>query len=103
MELKVTSWTSEDSPTEEILKEQFEEQELNVFRWSGPPDGKFDGHTHGYHKILCVIDGSIKFEFPTRHETINLNIGDQLELPAGIRHSAVAGMDGVTCLEAHIY
>jgi len=103
MELKVTTWDREEPPTEEDLKAELDEQELRIFNWSSPPDGIFAGHTHGYHKILYVVDGSIKFEFPTRHETVSLKAGDRLELPAGIRHNAVVGIDGVACLEAHIY
>ncbi len=103
MELKVTPWTGETPPTEEELKELLAEQELNVYRWSNGPDDVYAGHTHGYHKLLYVIEGSIKFDLPTRHETINLKAGDKLELPAGIRHSAVVGPEGVVCLEAHIY
>ena len=103
MELKVTSWEQEEPPTEEDLKGELDEQELRVFNWSSPPEDVFVGHTHGYHKILYVVDGSIKFEFPTRHESFSLNAGDRLDLPSGIRHNAVVGVDGVTCLEAHIY
>ena len=33
--------------------------------------------------------------------TIDLEVGDRLDLPAGTRHDAVVGRDGVTCLEAH--
>ena len=103
MELKAIPWTKETPPTEEDLRESLEEQELRIFRWSGQPDGVFPGHTHGYHKIIHVIDGSIKFDFPARQQSIDLNQGDRLDLPAGVRHNAVAGMDGVTCLEAHVY
>lgn len=103
MELNVTPWTDTEPPTEELLREKMVEQELTVFHWSGQPEGVIDGHTHGYHKMLAVVSGSIKFEFPTRHKTITLNAGDQLELPAGLRHSATVGMDGVACLEAHVY
>ena len=103
MELKVTPWDKEEPPTEETLAEQLSEQELRLYHWSSPPDGVFAGHTHGYHKVLFVIDGSIKFEFPTRHETVALGAGDRLDLPAGVRHSAVVGLEGVKCMEAHIY
>jgi quercetin dioxygenase-like cupin family protein len=103
MEFKVTPWIAENSPTQEYLTEQLEEEDLRVYQWSSPPQEDFDGHTHGYHKVLYVVEGSIKFEFPTRHETINLTPGDRLDLPGGIRHNAVVGMDGVKCLEAHIY
>ncbi len=104
MELKVTPWSKDTAPSKEDFMEQFEEyQDLQVYNWSSPPDGVFAGHTHGYHKILYVLDGAIKFDLPTQHQSLNLKTGDQLDLPAGVRHSAIVGMDGVKCLEAHIY
>ena len=103
MELTVTHWSGETPPTEETIREVLAEQDLNVYRWSNGPDEVYAGHTHGYQKILYVVEGSIKFDFPTRHEALNLTTGDRLDLPTGIRHSAVVGPDGVTCLEAHIY
>jgi quercetin dioxygenase-like cupin family protein len=103
MELKVTPWTEDTPPTVEELETYFEGQELRAQTWSSPAQGVIDGHTHGYHKILYVVSGSIKFEFPTRHKTITLRTGDRLDLPAGIRHVAEAGADGVQCVEAHVY
>lgn len=103
MELKVTPWDKEESPTAEELRTELDEQELRVYQWSRAPEDIVAGHTHGYHKILYVVEGSIKFEFPTRHKSLTLTAGDRLELPAGIRHNYVTGIDGVTCLEAHVY
>ncbi len=103
MELKVTPWSGQTPPTEEELQSVLAKQDLNVYTWSNGPEDVYAGHTHGYHKVLYVVDGSIKFDFPTRHKTITLNPGDRLDLPAGIRHSAVVGPQGVKCLEAHIY
>ena len=80
MELKVTPWTQETPPTEEELQNLLIAQELNVYRWSNNPDDVYPGHTHGYHKVLYVIEGSIKFDLPTQHETVNLKAGDKLEL-----------------------
>ena len=103
MELKITPWNNQTPPIEEELRSQLAKQELKVYHWSSPAEAVFWGHTHGYHKILYVVSGNIKFEFPSRHKTISLHPGDRLDLPGGIRHSAVAGTEGVTCLEAHIY
>jgi quercetin dioxygenase-like cupin family protein len=103
MELKVTPWHQETPPTEEELRAFLEAQQLKVYRWSNAPEDVYAGHTHGYHKIVCVVEGSIKFDFPTQHEMLTLKPGDRLDLPAGIRHSAIVGPEGVTCLEAHIY
>ena len=103
MELKVTPWAGETPPTAEELRQELEEQELHVYQWSNDPGDRYAGHTHGYHKIVYVLSGSIKFDMATRHETLTVRTGDKLELPSGIRHSATVGQDGVTCLEAHIY
>lgn len=103
MELKVTPWHHETPPTEEELRTSLEDQQLKVYHWSNAPEDVYASHTHGYHKVICVVKGSIRFDFPTRHETLNLKAGDRLDLPAGIRHSAIVGPEGVICLEAHIY
>lgn len=103
MELKVVPWSGQEPPMEEELQDLLDKQDLKVYRWSNNPDYVYDGHTHGYHKILYVVEGSIKFDCATYHKVFNLTPGDRLELPAGVRHSAVVGPEGVTCLEAHIY
>ncbi len=104
MELKVTPGQPDTPLNEaEIRADLEEEQQLKVYRWSNGPDDVYASHTHGYHKILYVLEGSIRFELPTRHEALNLKQGDRLDLPSGIRHNAVVGPEGVTCLEAHIY
>lgn len=103
MELKITPWIKEEAATADELLEQMDDYDSKVYRWSSPPDYVFAGHTHGFHKLLYVVEGSIKFDFPTRHKSVTLNPGDRLELPAGVRHSAVVGASGVDCLEAHIY
>ncbi len=103
MELKIVTWTDPTPPTEEQLKEILLEEQLKIYHWSNDPNEAYPGHTHGYHKIIYVVNGSINFEFPTRHRSVTLKAGDRLEVPAGIRHNAAVGADGVTCLEAHIY
>lgn len=103
MELKITPWNEDTPATEEELRDYLVGQELKVHTWSSPPQSSFDAHTHGYHKVLFVVTGSIKFEFPTRHKTVTLRPGDRLDLPAGLRHLAEVGVDGVKCLESHIH
>jgi quercetin dioxygenase-like cupin family protein len=103
MEFKITPWHKETPPIEEELRADLEEQQLKVYRWSNAPEDVYTSHTHGYHKVLCVVKGNIRFDLPTRHEAFTLKDGDRLDLPAGLRHSAVVGNEGVVCLEAHIY
>ena len=70
--------------------------------WSNGPLDRYSPHEHGFDKVLVCAAGSIRFGLPDRGVTIDLVVGDRLELPAGTRHDAVAGREGVTCLEAHL-
>jgi len=69
--------------------------------WSNGPGDRYPAHEHGYDKVLVVSAGSIRFGLPETGATVELAVGDRLDLPAGTRHDAAVGPDGVTCLEAH--
>lgn len=69
--------------------------------WSNGPGDRYPAHAHDYDKVLVVARGSIRFGLPATSTTVELALGDRLDLPAGTRHDAVVGPGGVTCLEAH--
>lgn len=69
--------------------------------WSNGPGDRYAPHEHDYDKVLVCAAGSIRFGLPDRGVTVDLARGDRLDLPAGTRHDAWVGPDGVTCLEAH--
>lgn len=70
--------------------------------WSNGPGDRYPVHEHGYDKVIACASGSIAFGLPDRSTTVELEPGDRLELPAGTRHDARVGGNGVTCLEAHL-
>ena len=66
--------------------------------WGNAPDDVYGRHSHGYHKVLFCLEGSITF-----HEDegdIELRAGDRLDLEPGTQHGATVGPDGVECVEA---
>ena len=69
--------------------------------WSNGPGDQYGVHEHSYDKVIVVTAGSIRFGLPGLGTAVELAEGDRLDLPAGIRHDAVAGPSGVACLEAH--
>ena len=75
---------------------------LDASPWSNGPGDRYGAHDHGYDKVIVVAAGSIAFGLPDEGESIELETGDRLELPAGTRHDALVGPSGVTCLEAHL-
>jgi uncharacterized protein YjlB len=75
---------------------------LRASSWGNGPHDRYGAHAHAYDKVIVVVAGSIRFGLPDAGDRLALELGDRLELPAGTRHDAVVGGDGVTCLEAHL-
>ena len=98
--IQVQKWPHKHTPTEDELRQLMEQMGLSPYRWSDVPGAIYHEHTHDYEKVLYVVSGSITFGFPIVGEPTVLQAGDRLELPAGIRHNAVVGPEGVVCLEA---
>jgi uncharacterized protein YjlB len=84
------------------LTERLRAEGLDPGSWSNGPLDRYSPHEHGFDKVLVCAAGSIRFGLPGRGVTIDLEAGDRLDLPAGTRHDAVVGRDGVTCVEAHV-
>ena len=77
----------------------FERAELVPREWANEPHHSYSSHSHDYHKVLYCLRGSITF-FIDDGEAIDLNPGDRLDIEPGTPHSAIAGDDGVACVEA---
>ena len=99
--IHVQKWNRPDQPTEAGLKQLMSEDGLVPHTWSNAPEDVYAAHEHSYHKVIFVVSGTITFGFPIEGKPITLTPGDRLDLPAGVRHNAVVGPDGVVCLEAH--
>ncbi len=97
----VTPWPASTPPTESTLRKLCTEAGLSPYTWSNGPHDVYTAHTHGYDKVIYVIQGSITFELPQHNQQLTLHSGDRLDLPAGTIHAAVVGGQGVVCLEAH--
>jgi uncharacterized protein YjlB len=99
--VKVTAWPRGSTPTEAELRKLYAAEGITPYRWSNGAHDRYQAHSHGYHKVIYVVSGSITFGLPRRGESISLAAGDRLDLPAGVVHDAVVGSRGVVCLEGH--
>jgi quercetin dioxygenase-like cupin family protein len=79
----------------------FAAEGLRPYAWSNGPGDVYGAHHHAYHKAIYVVEGSITFGLPDEGRQVTLNMGDRLDLPAGVVHDAIVGLQGVVCLEAH--
>jgi hypothetical protein len=84
------------------LAGRLRDEGLDPAPWSNGPGDRYGAHDHGYDKVLVVSAGSVRFGLPDHGRSVELAVGDRLDLPAGTVHDAVVGTAGVTCLEAHL-
>jgi quercetin dioxygenase-like cupin family protein len=99
--IKITNWSKDRLPTEAELRQALQAQGLQPYRWSNNPGDTYPPHSHSYHKVIFVVEGSITFGLPQEGTSVQLTAGDRLDLPAGVIHDAQVGSQGVVCLEAH--
>ena len=101
MEPHVEIWPGDSPPSEVELQRLLGEQGLSGYRWSNGPGDTYGRHSHPFHKVIYVVQGSITFILPENEEQLTLNTGDRLDLPKDVSHEAEVGPQGVICLEAH--
>jgi quercetin dioxygenase-like cupin family protein len=100
MQPRVTPWPGPDEPDEQALRRALAREGLAPLVWGNAPGERYPVHEHAYHKVIYVVNGSIRFDLPGG-ESLELGAGDRLDLPAGVPHGALVGSAGVLCLEAH--
>lgn len=100
--VRVLSWNSPEPPEKNAIRRLLDGEGLTYYAWSNAPLETYAAHTHPYHKVIYVTQGSITFHLPHTGQALTLRPGDRLELPAGTLHSATVGVEGVECLEAHL-
>jgi mannose-6-phosphate isomerase-like protein (cupin superfamily) len=66
--------------------------------WSNGPGDTYGRHSHGYHKVLFCLAGSITFHLG--EGDVRLRAGDRLDLAPGTDHAASVGDEGCACVEA---
>ena len=98
---KVISWDSDELPNECNIRRRLAEENLKPYAWGNSPGDIYQAHTHGFHKVIYVVEGSITFGLPDEDRQVFLKAGDRLELLAGTLHNAAVGPHGVRCQEAH--
>jgi quercetin dioxygenase-like cupin family protein len=104
--LQVIRWQENTVPAEQELRKRMQQAGLSPYTWSNGPGDQYAVHSHSYQKVLYCVRGSIRFILPDQIDStgnpgvLDLQPGDCMLLPAGVRHSAQVGKQGVTCLEA---
>lgn len=92
-----TPWNG-GTPTRRAIEQRFRAEGLGPRSWSNGPGDRYGKHSHGYHKVLYCVCGSIVFH--TTDGDVELQPGDRLDIPPRVEHAATVGSEGVECMEA---
>jgi quercetin dioxygenase-like cupin family protein len=98
--VRVTRWSGGLHPTLSVITRQMQKEGLRPYQWDNAPNHRYAVRTHGYSKIVYVVEGSLEITLPDSNQRVRLRAGDRVEVPAGVRHGAIVGSAGVKCLEA---
>jgi mannose-6-phosphate isomerase-like protein (cupin superfamily) len=66
--------------------------------WGNGPGDTYGRHSHGSHKVLFCLEGSITFHLD--EGDVELEAGDRLDIGPGTEHGATVGPNGCSCVEA---
>jgi mannose-6-phosphate isomerase-like protein (cupin superfamily) len=95
----ITPWSDSVPPTRATLWQLMVSEGLDPYAWSNGAFDIYSAHSHGYDKVIYVVQGSITFGLPEFDRSLTLKAGDRLDLPAGVVHNASVGAEGGVCLE----
>jgi quercetin dioxygenase-like cupin family protein len=102
LSVRVVRWSGGQNPTLSAISRQMQKEGLRPYAWENSPNYRYAVRTHGYTKVLYVIEGLIEVVLPDTNERVKLRAGDRLEIPAGVRHGAIVGGSGAKCVEAAV-
>ena len=95
-------WQGGQHPTVSAITRLMQKEGLRPYMWRMQSNQRHAVRSHGYHKVLYVVDGTVEVVFPDSNQGTKLRGGDRLDIPAGVRHGIIVRNGGVTCMEASI-
>ncbi len=98
----VRRWSGGQHPSLSNVTRLLEAEGLRPFLWTNTPNHRYAVRSHGYSKVLYVIDGSLEVTLPDSNELVRLRTGDRIDVPARVRHGITVGLNGTRCVEANI-
>ena len=98
--VRVVRRTGGQHPTLSNITRQMQKENLRPYVWDNTPNYRYAVRSHGYRKVMYVVEGTLEVTLPDSNQRVKLRAGDRVEIPAGVRHGAIIGSSGAKCIEA---
>ncbi len=100
--VRLTRWSGSQHPTASIITREMKKERLRPYMWDNSPNFRYGVRSHGYDKVLYVVEGSLEITLPDNNQRMRLKPGDRVDIPAGVRHGMIVGSTGAKCVEATV-
>lgn len=80
----------------QYLESRLKQKYPFVYQWTDKPHTVYKKHSHKGSVSFYVLSGGLSMTFPDK--TIELSVGDYIDVPIKIEHTAVIGANGCTYL-----
>ncbi|MDX1991840.1 MAG: cupin [bacterium] len=100
MGVRVKPWQGGQHPTIASITRLMQQEGLRPYMWYNMANHRYAVRSHGYDKVLYVIEGNLEVSLPDYNQLVRLRAGDRIDIPAGVRHGTVVGSNGAKCVEA---
>lgn len=101
-QVQVRRWQGGQHPTMSSVTRLMQQEGLRPYMWTNMPNYRHAVRSHGYDKVLYVIDGTVEITLPDSNQSVRLRAGDRIDVPSGVRHGIIVGSGGVKCVEATV-
>lgn len=100
--IRLTRWQNSQHPSSSLITRMMQKEGLRPYLWNNTPNQRYGVRSHGYAKVLYVVDGVLEITLPDSNQRLSLRSGDRVEIPAGVRHGTIIGSKGAVCIEAAV-
>jgi quercetin dioxygenase-like cupin family protein len=100
--VRIHRWTGGEHPTLSSITRKMKNEGLRPYMWMNTPNHRYGVRSHGYDKVLYVIEGVVELTLPDSNQRTRLRPGDRADIPAGTRHGTIVGSGGAKCVEASV-
>lgn len=100
--VRIIRWHGGQHPTLDNITRQMKDEAIRPYVWTNSPNYRYPVRSHGYDKTLYCVLGSLEIAFPKTRQKVTLRSGDRVDIPRGVRYSAIIGPTGVQCVEGSL-
>lgn len=101
-QVRLLRWSGSEHPTFSTITREMKKEGLRPYMWVNMPNHRYGVRSHGYEKVLYVIEGTLEITLPDSNLRLILKAGDRVTIPAGVRHGTIVGLKGAKCVEAAV-